>query len=336
MNRPKLTQSFQHGIKATDRSSFELKHHEFEQLQSVSVLLSARLRNSPSFILEIHCICIHRIHQVWMDLKERFDKRNLTRVYQLHREIYTMTQGTSSVSEYFSRLRNVRDEYLSLVPLPGGDRAYAEHMEQQKLMQFLMGLNETYSQSRNQILLTVPSPSLNQAYNMIMQDESQRLQSNMISQCAQPLQQLDLNDSTILASTQGNRFKKNTSLYCDYCNMKGHKRENCYKLVGYPQNAKFNRRKSFDKVQNHEPNQLVGNNFGTTRGPMANNANLTESATSTMPVPCTTGVVLTVPFPVFTPEQYQHILNLIAKEPPSQEAAANMTGPLQWQGEGDW
>ncbi|XP_070057990.1 uncharacterized protein [Nicotiana tomentosiformis] len=293
-----LTQSFQHGIKATDRSSFELKHHEFEQLQSV----------------------------VWMDLKERFDKRNLTRVYQLHREIYTMTQGTSSVSEYFSRLRNVRDEYLSLVPLPGGDRAYAEHMEQQKLMQFLMGLNETYSQSRNQILLTVPSPSLNQAYNMIMQDESQRLQSNMISQCAQPLQQLDLNDSTILASTQGNRFKKNTSLYCDYCNMKGHKRENCYKLVGYPQNAKFNRRKSFDKVQNHEPNQLVGNNFGTTRGPMANNANLTESATSTMPVPCTTGVVLTVPFPVFTPEQYQHILNLIAKEPPSQEAAANMTG----------
>ncbi|XP_075083757.1 uncharacterized protein LOC107775615 isoform X4 [Nicotiana tabacum] len=199
-------------------------------------------------------------------------------------------------------------------------------MEQQKLMQFLMGLNETYSQSRNQILLTVPSPSLNQAYNMIMQDESQRLQSNMISQCAQPLQQLDLNDSTILASTQGNRFKKNTSLYCDYCNMKGHKRENCYKLVGYPQNAKFNRRKSFDKVQNHEPNQLVGNNFGTTRGPMANNANLTESTASTMLVPCTTGVVPTVTFPVFTPEQYQQILNLIAKEPPSQEAAANMAG----------
>lgn len=37
MNRPKLTQSFQHGIKATDRSSFELKHHEFEQLQSVGI-----------------------------------------------------------------------------------------------------------------------------------------------------------------------------------------------------------------------------------------------------------------------------------------------------------
>ncbi|XP_033510945.1 uncharacterized protein [Nicotiana tomentosiformis] len=139
-------------------------------------------------------------HKIWMDLKDRFDKRNLTRVYQLHREIYTMTRGTSTISEYFSKLRNVWDEYLSLVPLPGSDKAYANYMEQQKLMQFLMGLNETYAQLRNQILMTVPSPSLNQAYNMLMQDESQRMQSNMITQCAQPLQNLDLNDPTTLAT----------------------------------------------------------------------------------------------------------------------------------------
>ncbi|OIT19987.1 hypothetical protein A4A49_58358 [Nicotiana attenuata] len=135
-----------------------------------------------------------------------------------------MVQGTSSVSEYFSKLRNVWDEYLSLVPLPGSDKTYADHIEQQKLMQFLMGLNETYSQSRSQILMMVPSTSLNQAYNLIMQDESQRMQSNMINQCVQPLQQLDLNDSTILSSIQGNRFKKANSLYCEYCHMRGHKR----------------------------------------------------------------------------------------------------------------
>ena len=50
-------------------------------------------------------------------------------------------------------------------------------MEQQKLMQFLMGLNDNFAQSRSQILLTVPSPSLNQAYDMIKQDESQRVQT---------------------------------------------------------------------------------------------------------------------------------------------------------------
>lgn len=39
-----------------------------------------------------------------------------------------------------------------------------------------MGLNTTFAQSRSHILMIVPIPNLNQAYNMIMQDESQRVQ----------------------------------------------------------------------------------------------------------------------------------------------------------------
>ncbi|OIT36036.1 hypothetical protein A4A49_55385 [Nicotiana attenuata] len=160
-----------------------------------------------------------------------------------------MIHETSTISKYFSKFHNVWDEYLSLVPFPGSDKAYADHIEQQKLMQFLIGLNETYAQSRSQILMTVPSPSLNQAYNMLMQDESQRMQSNMITQCAQPLQNLGLNDPTALAAMQNNMFKKLNGLYCDYCNMKGQKRENCYKLVGYLQNFKANRKKGFERPQ---------------------------------------------------------------------------------------
>lgn len=118
-------------------------------------------------------------HSVWMDIKERFDKRDLTRIYQVHREISTVNQGTFSVSEYYSKLRNLWDEYASLVPLPAYNcdkyRVYAEHIERQKIMQFLMGLNDNFAQSRSQILMIVPSPSLNQAYNIIIQDESQKM-----------------------------------------------------------------------------------------------------------------------------------------------------------------
>lgn len=46
-------------------------------------------------------------HQVWLDLKERFDKINGSRIYQLHRSIFTLTQGTSSVSSYYTKLRNL-------------------------------------------------------------------------------------------------------------------------------------------------------------------------------------------------------------------------------------
>ena len=68
-----------------------------------------------------------------------------------HREISTTSQGISTVSEYYWKLRNLWDEYVALVPLLacGGDKykVYAEHMERQKLMQFLMGLSDNFSQS---------------------------------------------------------------------------------------------------------------------------------------------------------------------------------------------
>jgi len=147
--------------------------HEWERCNA---FVLSWITNSVSKELANGLMFSSNAHNVWMDLKERFDKRNLTRIYQLHREICTMSQGTFSVSEYYSKLRNLWDEHISLVPLPSCEcdkyREYADHMEKQKLIQFLMGLNETFAQSRSHILMIVPSPNVNQAYNMIMQDES--------------------------------------------------------------------------------------------------------------------------------------------------------------------
>ncbi|WJZ84138.1 hypothetical protein VitviT2T_003758 [Vitis vinifera] len=53
--------------------------------------------------------------------------------------------------------------------------AYGAQQDQQKLMQFLMGLNESYSAIRGQILLMNPLPSVHQAYSSVSQEEKQRL-----------------------------------------------------------------------------------------------------------------------------------------------------------------
>ncbi|KAH0636920.1 hypothetical protein KY289_036835 [Solanum tuberosum] len=114
---------------------------------------------------------------VWADLKERFDKVNRMRIYQLHRELTTLTQGTNFVSHYFTKLKTLWSEYDVVIPYPcctcPQSKDYADHLQQQRLIQFLSGLNDSYDQARRQILLKGTTPSINQAYAMVIEDEIQ-------------------------------------------------------------------------------------------------------------------------------------------------------------------
>lgn len=55
---------------------------------------------------------------VWKELKERFDKINGSITFSLHKKIATMSQGTNSVSVYFTKLKELWDEFESLIPSP--------------------------------------------------------------------------------------------------------------------------------------------------------------------------------------------------------------------------
>lgn len=50
---------------------------------------------------------------------------------------------------------------------------HVDHLHQIRLIQFLSGLNDSYDQDRRQILLKSTSPTINQAYAMIIEDEIQ-------------------------------------------------------------------------------------------------------------------------------------------------------------------
>lgn len=47
-------------------------------------------------------------------------------------------------------------------------------IEEDKLMQFLSGLNEHYEHVINQVLLINPQPSVNKAFSMILKIEKQK------------------------------------------------------------------------------------------------------------------------------------------------------------------
>ncbi|XP_070014406.1 uncharacterized protein [Nicotiana sylvestris] len=111
---------------------------------------------------------------IWAELKERFDKVNASRLFYLHKEIFTLTQGILSVSTYFTKLKDLWAEYDSILP-PPPVKDYVEQIEFQRLLQFLMGLDDTYEQARGQILMMPNVPSINQAYAMVVQAESRKI-----------------------------------------------------------------------------------------------------------------------------------------------------------------
>ncbi|XP_070018306.1 uncharacterized protein [Nicotiana sylvestris] len=169
--------------------------------------------------------------------KDKFD-RSLHELWKKCNAIvlsWIMNVGISSVSAYFSQLTDLWEEYDALMPCPGCDcaesKSYFEYFEYQRLLQFLMGLNETYSQPRSQILMMSHVPTVNKAYSMIVSKESQRALGKFS-------QSVDIGDGTSLFTNKSmnswNNYKpRRGNLFCDYCNYKGHTKDTCFKLHGY-------------------------------------------------------------------------------------------------------
>ncbi|XP_070054809.1 uncharacterized protein [Nicotiana tomentosiformis] len=105
-----------------------------------------------------------------------------------------------------------------------------------------MGLNESYSYVRSDVLLKRPVLTVNQAYSVVVQKESQR-KLGVVEVNRDPL--------TMLAG-KGQAFKnKKLGLVCEYCGYKGHLKENCYKIIGYPPDFKSKKKGQFNPRKPH-------------------------------------------------------------------------------------
>ena len=162
------------------------------------------------------------VAEVWKELSERYDKVDGSRIYQLHKEIATISQGMSTISVYFSRLRELWVEYDTLVPISScgcpGSRDLNVFMHNKKLLQFLMGLNESYDQARGQILMMMPLPSLNKAYSMLIERESQRrITQSVSSEQVESHAMFTTRNTSLPKHKTPNVPSYDPSVYCDYC-----------------------------------------------------------------------------------------------------------------------
>lgn len=102
--------------------------------------------------------------------------------------------------------------------------------EEDKLHQFLMGLDETeYGAIKSSLLSRVPLPTLDEAYNALVQDEESKQIARMNAE------RVDGISFAVQATRSKTSYdRKGGSITCTNCGRTGHVAENCFRLIGYP------------------------------------------------------------------------------------------------------
>ncbi|XP_075077034.1 uncharacterized protein LOC142163794 [Nicotiana tabacum] len=158
------------------REKYEADPFKLHQWDRCNAIVQSWIMSSVAQDLRKGIVYSSNAQKVWEAFKERFDKVNATKVYHMNREIGSLTQGILNISIYYSRLNDLWAEFESMIPFPGSDcvksREFVVFLRQQKLMKFLMGLNDTYAPQRSQILMMNPTPTIDQDYSMLIQEES--------------------------------------------------------------------------------------------------------------------------------------------------------------------
>ncbi|KAJ8435832.1 hypothetical protein Cgig2_003855 [Carnegiea gigantea] len=125
-----------------------------------------------------------------------------------------MTHRRFSLSQGCRKYKLIKDVYS--VKQDG-------HSEELKLFQFLNGLDEKYQTLRSQILIMNPLPPVDTACRMIQQEELQRDVLEIGKHTKY--------DASALYSKGG---VDKGAMRCTVCEIRGHSKEKCWQVIGYP------------------------------------------------------------------------------------------------------
>ncbi|CAH9084058.1 unnamed protein product [Cuscuta europaea] len=188
---------------------------------------------------------------LWDEIKLRYGKSDDPRLFYLEKTLGNISQGTQTIIAYYNFFKELWDEYVDFKTLPPCScgyctckihEKYQELLQKESVQKFPVGLNESYSHLRSQILLQKPCPNLSSVYSFFLQEESQRLLqylTNSVPFIPDSSKNFDnsVNDSTAFLA-KNNNYKKKSSVTCNHCGYQGHSAEKCFQIIGYPPNWK--------------------------------------------------------------------------------------------------
>ncbi|MCH79609.1 retrovirus-related Pol polyprotein from transposon TNT 1-94 [Trifolium medium] len=233
-----------------------------------NMLIHSWIMNSVEESIAQSIVYLENAIDVWEELKERFSRGDFIRISELQIEIYSLKQGTKSVSAFFTALKILWEELEAYLPTPvcncprkcvcitGVMNARSQH-DLLRTIRFLTGLNDSFDLVRSQILLMDPLPTINKVFSMVIQYERQfgGSSSNLDSEDSQVL--INASDSRrpqgrgkghYNSSNNGSNngynssgfnnsnanSSKKSNKHCTYCGRDNHIVDNCYQKYGFP------------------------------------------------------------------------------------------------------
>ncbi|XP_047181593.1 uncharacterized protein LOC124848032 [Vigna umbellata] len=228
----------------------------YEAWKRCNKMLISWLTRSMTLPIKQSIMWMNSVHEIWVDLLQRFSHGDKFRIVDLQEELQSCKQGDSTISQYYTRLQIIWKElslYKTILLCTcnspcncGLLTKIQQERNDDSVIKFLRGLNDEFSQVRSQIMLMKPMPALPKTFSLVLQQErefhnssSQIPQDSMANLNFQDPQNKTSNTSR--GESFGGRGRGHTSKfgghakYCDHCQRTNHTSDNCWIKYGLPQ-----------------------------------------------------------------------------------------------------
>lgn len=172
---------------------------------------------------------------LWEDIKEQFSVVNGPRIQQLKAELVECKQRGRTIVTYYGKLKKLWEELANYDHIPSCkcglckcnlSSALEKKREEEKIHQFLMGLDDTlYGTVRSNLRAQDPLPTLNKIYSTLVQEERLRTVTRMAEERGE----------VMAFAVQSDFKRKEKGGTCSHCNRASHDSDNCFQVIGYPE-----------------------------------------------------------------------------------------------------
>ncbi|RVX16321.1 hypothetical protein CK203_014550 [Vitis vinifera] len=239
----------------------------FEAWDEEDSMIMAWLWNSMTPEISDTCMFLATAKDIWDAIQQTYSKaRDAARVYEVKVKTIAAKQGSKTVTEYANQLKALwqeLDHYRVIkTKCPEDAAILKDFIEQDRVYDFLVGLNPEFDQVRIQILGKQEVPCFNEVVALIRGEESRR---------SVMLEPQTLDRSTLVAKTEyseqgkinlpkhlgrDNQWKENKdNRWCTFCKKPRHTKEKCWKLNGKPPSREWGNRGGQQRPQAHMSEQ---------------------------------------------------------------------------------